>query len=301
MGLTWVDPDDPTAWHDAVRDNTKAFFGETIGNPSGNVLDIAAVAAVAHEHGVPLIVDNTFATPYLCRPIEWGADIVVHSATKFIGGHGTSIGGVVVEAGTFDWSNGRFPVVADPSPAYHGLKFHETFGMYGYLMKLRAETLRDLGAAMSPFNAFLFLQGLETLSLRMERHVGNALSVASFLEGHERASNVTYAGLATSRYRERVAQYLPRGAGAVFSFDCAGGREGGQELIRGLSLWSHLANVGDAKSLVIHPASTTHRQLSDDELRAAGVAPGTVRLSVGLETVEDLIWDLSEALAKVAA
>ena len=264
----------------------------------GNVLDIETVAAIAHEHELPLIVDNTFATPYLCRPIEWGADIVVHSATKFIGGHGTSIGGVVVEAGTFDWSNGRFPVIADPSPAYHGLQFHETFGTYGYLMKLRAETLRDLGAALSPFNAFLFLQGLETLSLRMERHVENALAVAAFLESHELASNVTYPGLPGSSYQPLVEKYLPRGAGAVFSFDCAGGRSGGQELIRGVTLWSHLANVGDAKSLIIHPASTTHRQLSDAELEAAGVRPGTIRLSVGTESVDDLIWDLEQGLAR---
>jgi O-acetylhomoserine (thiol)-lyase len=299
--LTWVDPDDPDAWRTAVRANTKAFFAETIGNPAGNVLDIETVASIAHEHELPLIVDNTFATPYLCRPIEWGADIVIHSATKFIGGHGTSIGGVVVESGAFNWSNGRFPVVADPSPAYHGLQFHETFGTYGYAMKLRAETLRDLGAALSPFNAFLFLQGLETLSLRMERHVGNALAVAAFLESHELASNVTYPGLPSSKYRPLVAKYLPRGAGAVFSFDCAGGRAGGQDLIRGVTLWSHLANVGDAKSLIIHPASTTHRQLSDDELRAAGVGPGTVRLSVGTESVEDLIWDLEQGFALVAA
>ncbi len=294
--LTWVDPDDPDAWRSAVRDSTKALFGETIGNPAGNVLDIEALASLAREHGVPLIVDNTFATPYLCRPIEWGADIVIHSATKFIGGHGTSIGGVVVEAGMFDWSNGRFPVIADPSPAYHGLQFHETFGMYGYLMKLRAETLRDLGAALSPFNAFLFLQGLETLSLRMERHVENALEVAAFLEAHDLASHVTYPGLERSAYQPLVAKYLPHGAGAVFSFDCAGGREGGQNLIRNVTLWSHLANVGDAKSLIIHPASTTHRQLSDAELEAAGVRPGTIRLSVGLESVDDLIWDLGQAL-----
>jgi O-acetylhomoserine (thiol)-lyase len=297
--LTWVDPDDPSAWRGAVRANTKAFFGETIGNPAGNVLDIEAVASVAHEHELPLIVDNTFATPYLCRPIEWGADIVIHSATKFIGGHGTSIGGVVVESGEFDWSNGRFPVVADPSPAYHGLQFHETFGTYGYLMKLRAETLRDLGAALSPFNAFLFLQGLETLSLRMERHVENARAVAAFLESHELASNVTYPGLPSGAYESLVAKYLPRGAGAVFSFDCSGGRAGGQDLIRAVTLWSHLANVGDAKSLIIHPASTTHRQLSDAELEAAGVRPGTIRLSVGTESVDDLIWDLDKALANV--
>jgi O-acetylhomoserine (thiol)-lyase len=298
--LTWVDPDDPEAWRAAVRPRTKAFFGETIGNPGGNVLDLETIAAVAHEHELPLIVDNTFATPYLCRPIEWGADIVIHSATKFIGGHGTSIGGVVVDAGTFDWSNGRFPVVADPSPAYHGLQFHETFGTYGYLMKLRAETLRDLGAAMSPFNAFLFLQGLETLSLRMERHVENAGAIAAFLDSHERASKVTYPGLPGSPYKELVAKYLPGGAGAVFSFDCAGGRDGGQDLIRGLTLWSHLANVGDAKSLVIHPASTTHRQLGDEELAAAGVGPGTIRLSVGTESVDDLIWDLEQGLAGIA-
>jgi O-acetylhomoserine (thiol)-lyase len=301
VGLTWVDPDDPDAWRQAVQPGTKAFFAETIGNPAGNVLDIETVAAIAHDHGLPLIVDNTFATPYLCRPMEWGADIVIHSATKFIGGHGTSIGGVVTESGQFDWSNGRFPVIADPSPAYHGLQFHETFGTYGYLMKLRAETLRDLGAAMSPFNAFLFLQGLETLSLRMARHVENALAVGAFLQQHELTANVTYPGLPGSRYQPLVTKYLPRGAGAVFSFDCAGGRAGGQDLIRGLSLWSHLANVGDAKSLVIHPASTTHRQLSDAELQAAGVGPGTVRLSVGLESAVDLIWDLEQGLALVAA
>lgn len=299
--LTWVDPDDLDAWRAAVQPNTKAFFGETIGNPGGNVLDIEGVADIAHEHELPLIVDNTFATPYLCRPIEWGADIVVHSATKFIGGHGTSIGGVVVEAGTFNWSNGRFPVIADPSPAYHGLQFHETFGVYGYLMKLRAETLRDLGGALAPFNAFLFLQGLETLSLRMDRHVDNALAVASYLEAHDLASRVTYPGLPSSRYKPLVDKYLPRGAGAVFSFDVEGGREGGQELIRGVSLWSHLANVGDVKSLIIHPASTTHRQLGDDELAATGVGPGTVRLSVGTESVDDLTWDLDQAFAGVAA
>jgi O-acetylhomoserine (thiol)-lyase len=299
VDLTWVDPDDPGAWRAAVRPETKAFFGETIGNPAGNVLDIETVASVAHENDLPLIVDNTFATPYLCRPIEWGADIVVHSATKFIGGHGTTIGGVVVEAGTFNWSNGRFPVVADPSPAYHGLQFHETFGTYGYLMKLRAETLRDLGGALAPLNAFLFLQGLETLSLRMDRHVENALAVATFLESHPKASKVTYPGLPGSQYNSLVAKYLPLGAGAVFSFDCAGGRQGGQDLVRNVALWSHLANVGDAKSLIIHPASTTHRQLSDPELEAAGVGPGTIRLSVGTETVEDLIWDLEQALGEV--
>jgi O-acetylhomoserine (thiol)-lyase len=301
VALTWVDPDDPAAWRAAVRENTKAFYAETIGNPGGNVLDIATVAGIAHAHQLPLIVDNTFATPYLCRPIEWGADIVVHSATKFIGGHGTSIGGVVVDSGTFNWSNGRFPVVAQPSPAYHGLQFHETFGIYGYLMKLRAETLRDLGAAMSPFNAFLFLQGLETLSLRMDRHVENSRAVAGFLAQQPMVSNVTYAGLPSSRYRALVDKYLPKGAGAVFSFDVRGGRTAGQDFIRAVTLWSHLANVGDSKSLIIHPASTTHRQLNDDELRAAGVGPGTIRLSVGTESVDDLIWDLEQGFARVTA
>jgi O-acetylhomoserine (thiol)-lyase len=300
VDLTWVDPDSPDAWKAAVRHNTKAFYGETIGNPAGNVLDIEAVASIAHDHKLPLIVDNTFATPYLCRPIDWGADIVLHSATKFIGGHGTSIGGVVVESGKFNWSNGRFPVIADPSPAYHGLQFHETFGTYGYLMKLRAETLRDLGGVMSPFNAFLFLQGLETLSLRMERHVTNAIAVANYLASHELASNVTHPGLPQSRFRRVVDKYLPRGAGAVFSFDCRGGREGGQDFIRGVTLWSHLANVGDSKSLIIHPASTTHRQLGDEELKAAGVGPGTIRLSVGTESIDDLIWDLEQGFARVA-
>jgi O-acetylhomoserine (thiol)-lyase len=299
--LSWVDPDDPAAWRAAVRDNTKAFFGETIGNPGGNVLDIEVVAKIAHEHGIPLLVDNTFATPYLCRPIEWGADIVLHSATKFIGGHGTSIGGVVVDSGTFDWSNGRFPVIAEPSPAYHGLEFHETFGTYGYLMKLRAETLRDLGACLSPFNAFLFLQGLETLSLRMARHVTNAAVLARYLETHDLVSNVTFSGLRASRYRPLVEKYLPRGVGSVFTFDIRGGRDAGQEFIRGVTLWSHLANVGDVKSLVIHPASTTHRQLEEAELEAAGVRAGTIRLSVGIEDVDDLIWDLEQGFARARA
>ena len=296
VDLTFVDPDDRDAWRGAVRENTKVFHAETIGNPGGNVLDIEAVATIAHENGLPLMIDSTFTTPYLCRPMDWGADIVVHSATKFLGGHGTSIGGVVAEAGTFNWSNGRYPVVADPSPAYHGLEFYETFGMYGYLMKLRAESLRDLGGALSPFNAFLFLQGIETLSLRMERHVSNALTVAHFLESHPAVERVRYAGLESSPYQPLVQRYLPRGAGAVFSFDIAGGREAGRALIEALTLWSHLANVGDAKSLVIHPASTTHRQLTDDELLAAGITAGTIRLSVGIESVNDLVWDLERGL-----
>lgn len=295
--VTFVDPDDLSAWKGALRENTKALFGETIGNPGGNVLDITPIAEIAHGHGAPLLVDSTFATPYLCRPIEHGADIVIHSATKFIGGHGLSIGGIVVESGTFNWSNGRFPTVADPSPSYHGLAFHETFGKYGYLMKLRAESLRDLGAALSPFNAFTFLIGLETLPLRMERHVQNALGVARFLERHPMVERVRHPALEGSPYTSLVDRYLPRGAGAIFAFDLKGGREAGKRFIEELQLWSHLANVGDAKSLVIHPASTTHRQLEDAELIASGITAGTIRLSVGLETLDDLIWDLERGLA----
>ena len=300
LEITFIDPDDLDRWRAALRPNTKLLYGETIGNPGGNVLDIEGVAAIAHEHGAALMVDSTFATPYLCRPLEWGADIVTHSATKFIGGHGTSIGGVAVEAGTFNWSNGRFPVVADPSPAYHGLAFHETFGVYGYLMKLRAESLRDLGAAMSPFNAFLFLLGLETLPLRMARHVENASEVAAWLERQDGVTNVRYPGLASSPYRALARKYLPLGAGSIFSFDLPGGRAAGRRFIESLDLWSHLANVGDAKSLVIHPASTTHRQLSDEELTAAGISAGTIRLSVGLESAADLIADLETGLRAVA-
>ena len=298
VGLTFVDPDDLAAWRNARNDKTKLLYGETIGNPAGNILDIEAVAAIAKDAGIPLMVDNTFATPYLCRPIEWGADIVVYSVTKFLGGHGTSIGGAVVDSGEFDWSNGNFPIVADPSPAYHELEFHETFGGYGYLMKLRAETLRDLGGAMSPFNAFLFLQGLETLPLRMDRHVGNALAVAKWLGMRDDVSAVRHPGL-IPKYCGLVAKYLPKGAGAVFCFDLEGGREAGQDFIRGTRLFSHLANVGDAKSLIIHPASTTHRQLNDEELAAAGIGPGTIRLSIGIEDADDLIWDLEQGFAQI--
>jgi O-acetylhomoserine (thiol)-lyase len=296
VGLDLVDPDDMDAWRGAINDNTKVLFAETIGNPGGNILDIEAVAEIAHAHQCPLMIDNTFATPFLCRPLDWGADIVVYSATKFLGGHGTSLGGVVVESGEFDWSNGRFPVIADPSPAYHGLAFHETFGVYGYLMKLRAETLRDLGAAISPFNAFLLAQGVETLPLRMRQHVANARAVAEFLENDGRVGAVSYPGLASSRYYDLASKYLPGGCGAVFCFDLPGGREDGKRFIEALSLFSHLANVGDAKSLVIHPASTTHRQLSDDELAGAGISAGTIRLSIGIEDADDLIWDLGEGL-----
>ncbi|MFT5139132.1 MAG: O-acetylhomoserine (thiol)-lyase [Lysobacterales bacterium] len=294
--LDFVDPDDMSAWKGAIKENTKLLFAETIGNPGGNVLDIEAVAQVAKECDCPLMVDNTFATPYLCQPLKWGADIVVYSATKFLGGHGTSLGGIVVDSGDFNWSNGRYPVVADPSPAYHGLSFHETFGFYGYLMKLRAETLRDLGAAISPFNAFLLAQGIETLPLRMRQHVSNAQEVAEFLESEPRTSAVRYAGLKSSNYHALAEKYLEKGCSSVFCFDLPGGRQDGMKFIESLSLFSHLANVGDAKSLVIHPASTTHRQLNEKELAAAGIGPGTIRLSVGIEDSEDLIWDLTQGL-----
>jgi len=294
--VDWADIDDPDGWRRVVTPETKALFAETIANPGGNVLDLETAAAVAHDIGSPLIVDNTFATPYLCRPLDWGADIVVHSATKFIAGNGTTIAGAVVDSGQFDWSNGRFPTVADPSAAYHGLRFHDTFGVYGLLMKLRAETLRDLGSSLAPFSAFLLLLGLETLPVRMDRHVANALAVAEWLRGQPGVATVRHPALPESPYKQLADKYLPHGAGSVFSFDLESGREGGRRFIEALTLWSHIANVGDTKSLVIHPASTTHRQLSDEELDASGVAPGTVRLSVGLEDVDDLVWDLERAL-----
>ena len=299
--VDWVDMDDPDGWRRTVTAETKALFAETIANPGGNVLDISLAAAVAHEVGAPLVVDNTFATPYLCRPLEFGADLIIHSATKFIAGNGTTIAGAVVDSGTFDWSNGRFPSIAEPSTAYHGLKFHETFGVYGLLMKLRAETLRDFGAVLAPFNAFLLLLGIESLAVRMDRHVANALAVAEWLRDQQGVGAVRHPALPDSPYRPLVDRYLPAGAGSVFSFDLESGREGGRRFIEALALWSHLANVGDTKSLVIHPASTTHRQLSDEELAASGVAPGTVRLSVGLEDVDELVWDLSAGCRRRAA
>lgn len=296
IDVSFVDPDDPENFAAAITPRTRALYGETIGNPSGNVLDIEAVAAIARRHDLPLIVDNTFASPYLCRPFEWGADIVVHSGTKFIGGHGTSIAGVVVESGRFDWGNGKFDPVAKPSPAYHGLAFYETFGPYGYLMKLRAESLRDVGACLSPFNAFLLLLGLETLPLRMERHCANAQAVAEMLTAHSAVEWVRYAGLADNPYHRLAKKYLPRGAGAVFTFGIKGGRAAGKAFIEQLELVSHLANVGDAKTLVIHPASTTHQQMTDEDLEAAGIGPEMIRLSIGLETIDDILWDLDQAL-----
>ncbi|HEY0867753.1 MAG TPA: O-acetylhomoserine aminocarboxypropyltransferase/cysteine synthase family protein [Fimbriimonas sp.] len=303
IAVRFVDPTDLDAWDAAVGPKTRALFAETIGNPSGSIPDLEALGAIAKDRKVPLVVDNTFATPYLCQPIEWGATLVVHSATKFIGGHGTSIGGVVVDSGDFDFSG--YPTIAEASPSYHGLRFFGTFGHYGFLMKLRAETVRDTGACISPMNSFLLLQGLETLSLRMERHVQNALAVARFLNGHPRVENVRYAGLESHPHHERARKYLPKGPGAVMSFEIKPGsgdaREAGRKFIESLQLFSHLANVGDAKSLVIHPASTTHQQLSDEEMAAGGVSPSMIRLSVGLETQEDLLWDLDQALQATSA
>jgi O-acetylhomoserine (thiol)-lyase len=294
----FVNPDDPENFRKAITKKTKAIFAETIGNPLGNILDVEAVADIAHEAGIPLIIDNTFATPYLCKPIEYGADIIVHSATKFICGHGTSIGGVIVESGKFPWDNGNFPVMMEPSKGYHGVRFYETFGDFGYIMKARVETLRTFGPALSPFNSFLFIQGLETLHLRMERHCSNALAIARFLKEHPAVTLVNYPALADSQYSELVRKYLPRGAGSIFTFGIKGGREAGVKFIESLQLLSHLANVGDAKTLVIHPASTTHRQLTEEEQTSAGVTPDMIRISVGLETLDDLIWDIDQALEK---
>jgi O-acetylhomoserine (thiol)-lyase len=281
MGIetTFVPVDDFTTMRAAIGPRTRLLFAETIGNPSGVVADIAALAALAHDAGVPLVVDNTFATPYLCRPIERGADIVVHSATKFLNGHGTAIGGVMIESGRFPWSNGRFPLLSEPSPGYQQKVFIETFGEYAFLMRARAEVLRDVGAQMSPMDAWLLLLGLETLPLRMDRHIANAAAIVAFL-----------------KERPEVAWVREPQMGSIFTFGLRAGREAGRRFIDALQLWSHLANVGDSKSLVIHPASTTHSQLSDDELRKAGVEPGSVRLSVGLEDVADLTWDLDNAL-----
>ena len=294
---TFVEPDDPENFRKAIRPNTKLVYGETISNPRGNILDIAAVAAIAHAAKVPLMIDNTFATPYLCRPIDHGADIVVHSLTKFMGGHGTSIGGIIVDSGNFPWKEGNFPQLNEPSRAYHGMVFSEAFGPIAYIIKARVEGLRDFGPAMSPFNAFLFLQGIETLSLRMDRHVQNALAVAQFLEAHPKVSWVKFPGLSSSPYNGLAQKYMPRGAGAVFSFGVKGGKEAGSAFIDKLMIFSHLANVGDARSLAIQPAATTHQQLNAEQQAAAGVSPDMVRLSVGLESLEDLLWDLDQALS----
>ncbi len=295
---TLVDPDDPENFRKALKPNTKAIFSETLGNPAINVVDIAAVAKIAHEAGIPFIVDNTAASPYLCRPFDHGADIVVHSATKFLGGHGTTMGGVVVESGKFPWDNGKFPAMTEPSQGYHGVKFYETFGDFGFTMKARMEILRVFGPSLAPFNAWQLLQGIETLPVRMDRHCANARLAAEFLQSHPKVSWVNYPGLDASPYKELASRYMPKGAGSLIAFGIKGGFDAGVKFIEALTFVSHLANIGDAKSLVLHPASTTHRQLSEEEQRKAGVPPDMVRLSIGLESANDILWDLEQALAK---
>ncbi len=295
--VIWADPDDPENFRRAMTDRVKAVFIEGLANPGGVVTDIEAIADIAHEHHVPLIVDNTLATPYLCNPLQWGADIVIHSATKFIGGHGNSMGGIIIDGGRFDWSaDDRYPTLSAPNPSYHGLRFHETFGDFGFAMACRALGLRDLGPALSPFNAFLILTGSETLPLRMEKHCANALKIAEFLQQDERVAWVSYAGLTDSPYYGLAQKYLPRGAGSIFTFGLKGGYEAGTELVARVNLFSHLANIGDVRSLIIHPASTTHRQLSEEQQIAAGAGPDVIRLSIGIEGADDLIADLDQAM-----
>ena len=300
FGITvrYVDSDEPDAFAAGITDRTKAVFLETIGNPKLTIPDLEGIAKAAHARGVPVIVDNTTASPALCRPIEHGCDIIVHSLTKYLGGHGNSIGGLLVDSGRFDWASGRFPEFVEPDPSYHGLKFHETFGNLAFALRARVRTLRDLGGCLSPFNAFLIIQGIETLSLRMARHSASALAVARFLQRHPKVAWVLYPGLADHPSYKRARQYLPAGQSSLVGFGIQGGRQAGRRFIEGLHLFSHLANIGDARSLAIHPASTTHQQLSDEEQRLAGVTPDFVRLSVGLETLQDILADLDQALAK---
>lgn len=300
LGITvkFVDASNPENFRAAITDKTKAVYAETIGNPKGDVLDIEAVAAIAHENGLPLIVDNTFPSPYLLRPIDFGADIVLHSATKFIGGHGTSIGGVIVDSGKFDWTaNDKFPGLTQPDPSYNGVVYTAAVGPLAYIIKARVQLQRDLGAALSPFNAWLLIQGLETLHLRVERHSENALKVAKYLEQHEAVEWVSYAGLPSHPSYELARKYLPKGQGAILTFGIKGGLEAGRKLIESVKLFSHLANVGDSKSLIIHPASTTHQQLNEAEQEAAGVNPELIRLSVGTEAIDDILYDLEQAIA----
>ncbi len=296
---TFVDADNVENFEKAIQDNTKAIFLETLGNPNSSLIDIDAVAEIAHKHKIPLIVDNTFATPYIFRPIEHGADIVVHSATKFIGGHGTSLGGVIVDSGKFDWiGSGKFPQLTEADPSYHGIKFAEAVGAAAYVTRIRAIILRDTGACISPFNAFLLLQGLETLSLRVERHVENALKVVEFLNNHPQVESVNHPSLSDSKYNELYKEYFPNGAGSIFTFEIKGGVKEAQDFIDRLEIFSLLANVADVKSLVIHPASTTHSQMNEDELRESGIKPNTIRLSIGTEHIDDIIYDLEQAFNK---
>jgi len=294
----FVDPIDPENFRRALTPRCKAIFVESLANPGGVIVDLEPVARIAHDAGIPLIVDNTLATPYLCRPFEWGADLVTHSTTKFLDGHGNSLGGIVVESGKFDWAaGGKFPALTEPEPAYHGLRFYENFGDFAFTTKARAVALRDFGPTLAPMNAFLTITGIETLHVRMERHCGNAQKVAAFLAGDPRVAWVSYAGLESSPYHALARKYLPKGAGAVFTFGVKGGYEAGIKLVENVRLFSHLANIGDTRSLILHPASTTHRQLSDEQRLAAGAGPDVIRLSIGLETAEDLIADLDQALA----
>jgi O-acetylhomoserine (thiol)-lyase len=296
IDVTFVDPDEPGSFEKAIRPNTKALFIESLGNPNSSIIDVEEVADIAHKHGIPLIIDNTFTTPYLLRPIEYGADIVVHSATKFIGGHGTSIGGVIVDAGKFDWAaSGKFPSLTEPNPSYHGIRFYEAVGAPAYIIKARVTLLRDMGAALSPFNSFLFLQGLETLSLRVERHVENALKVVQYLSKHPKVERVNHPSLPESPYYSLYKKYFPNGAGSIFTFELKGNAQEAREFTEKLKLFSLLANVADVKSLVIHPASTTHSQLSEAELLDQGIKPNTIRLSIGTEHIDDIIDDLEQA------
>ncbi len=296
IDVTFVDPANPDGFAAAIRPNTKLIYGETLGNPDISVFPFEGVSAIARAHGLPLVIDNTFATPYLCRPFEWGANIVVHSTTKFIGGHGTSIGGIIIDGGNFDWRSGRFTNFTTPDPSYHGLVYAD-LGAPAFILKARVQVLRDLGACQAPINSWLTIQGIETLSLRMDRHVANAQRVADFLENHPRVTWVCYPGLTSHADHERAKKILPKGAGAILGFGIQGRREAGQAFIDKLQLFSHLANVGDARSLAIHPASTTHSQLTGEEMLTAGVTPDFVRLSVGLEDIEDILWDLEQALS----
>jgi O-acetylhomoserine (thiol)-lyase len=299
--VVWAETDDPSTFEAAVSPRTKAIFIESIANPGGIVVDMEAIAEIAKRAKVPLIVDNTLASPYLCRPIDFGADIVVHSLTKFMGGHGNSMGGVIVDAGTFDWSReGRYPMLSEPRPEYHGVVLHETFGNFAFAIACRVLGLRDLGPAISPFNAFLILTGIETLPLRMQRHCDNALAVAEWLSDHPEVTWVSYAGLPGDRYHNLAKKYVPKGAGSVLTFGIRGGYDAGIRLVESVELFSHLANIGDTRSLIIHPASTTHRQVPDEHKVAAGAGPDVVRLSVGLEDVDDIIADLAQALKKAA-
>jgi O-acetylhomoserine (thiol)-lyase len=296
--VKFVDPTNPENFKAAINEKTKAIFAETIGNPKLDILDFEKVAAIAHEAGIPLIIDNTFASPYLCRPFEHGADIIIHSATKFIGGHGTSIGGIIVDSGKFNWANGKFPEFTQPDPSYHGVSYTEAFGPLAYIIKARVQLLRDIGAALSPFNSFLMLQGLETLHLRMERHTSNAIKLAEYLQDHEEVTWVSYPGLESHPSYQLAQKYLPQGCGAILTFGIRGGKGRAPKFIDNLNLFSLLANVGDAKSLVIHPATTTHQQLTPEQQLSTGVTEDMVRLSVGIEDIEDLIADLDQALSK---